>query len=435
MPLSTDPANETDGKTQVQNFSNFVAVAPNDPCELRVEVPSELAAEPSASSGGCGKELESGSFCSFEPQEHRCDETSWSTDDNFSEEASFPKQSQRENDNFSFSSHQLSCPVIIEVFCGTARVTACLKELGLSEAFGVDHETGKAVATVKQLDLTLQRDQEIFLQWLRSPLLVGLFIAPSCGTCSLARNIKLRDKNGRPLRGPVPLRSESFPEGLPGLKGTNLLRVSLANRLYDFVGQVVEEAIKLGLLVVVENPRSSLFWRTRFWKRVAKHFSYVAHQACAYGGSRPKWTVLASNHKCFHSISLGCPGESAWHSHKPWGLVRTEEGFHFSASEETAYPRGLARSIARVFADILMQHGWIPPLEQFQVCSEANLRTMRAVATVQPKASKVPPVVREHKKILVMTAPVSAVHLIPVETMQRLKSAFFFASVIHMQKP
>ena len=99
--------------------------------------------------------------------------------------------------NFSFSEEQIACPVIIEVFCGSARVTASLKELGLFESFGIHHEVSKAIATVRKLDLTLSTDQTIFWQWMKSPLVVGLFWAPPCGTCSLARSIQLRDAMGR----------------------------------------------------------------------------------------------------------------------------------------------------------------------------------------------------------------------------------------------
>ncbi|CAL1147099.1 unnamed protein product [Cladocopium goreaui] len=67
-----------------------------------------------------------------------------------------------------------------EVFCGSARVTASLKELGLVESFGVDHDVDKAIATVKKLDLKIP--------------------------------------------GPVPLRSHELPEGLTGLRGKDRRR-------------------------------------------------------------------------------------------------------------------------------------------------------------------------------------------------------------------
>ena len=332
-------------------------------------------------------------------------------------------QSHFNQDNFSFSTEQITCPVIIEVFCGSARVTASLKELGLVESFGVDHEVGKAIATVRKLDLTLSRDQQIFWQWLKSPLVVGIFWAPPCGTCSLARNIQLRDAYGRKISGPVPLRSRDFPEGLTGLQGRDRRRVSAANKLYEFLAEAIKEAVAMGLIVVVENPRSSLFWLTRFWKSVAKHFNYTAHQACAYGGDRPKWTVLAWNHKRFNQINLCCLGESPSHIHKPWGIVKSERGTHFSTSEEAAYPRGLARAIAKAFADILLNHGWSPPHEFFQVQSDdISLKTMRAIATAQPKASRIPPVVREHKQVVVVRGPTHSLTNMPVEPMQRLKS-------------
>ena len=110
--------------------------------------------------------------------------------------------------SFVFSQVQLSRPVIIEVFCGSARVTASLKSIGLHSSFGVDHDISKAISSAKKLDLTCSGDQRIFLQWLQSPVVAGVFLAPPCGTCSQARNIKLRDPFGRPMRGPIPLRSE-----------------------------------------------------------------------------------------------------------------------------------------------------------------------------------------------------------------------------------
>ena len=152
-----------------------------------------------------------------------------------------------------FSEIQISCPTVIEIFCGSARVTASLKELGLNQSFGVDHDVRKAESTAKRLDLTLKSDQDLFLQWMKSPLVVGIFIAPPCGTCSMARYIKLRDANGRAMHGPIPLRSQQFPEGLPGLTGKNRARVSAANRLYDFVSQIILRGLCLKLIIVVEN--------------------------------------------------------------------------------------------------------------------------------------------------------------------------------------
>ena len=155
-------------------------------------------------------------------------------------------------------------PVIIEIFCGSSRVTACLKAIGLTSSFGVDHIKTKAVSTCKVADLSCTSGQELLMSWLQAENVYGVFLAPPCGTCSLARCIQLRDAKGRKIPGPIPLKSQQFPEGLPGLSKSNALRVSLANELYAFLGKVLRYADSRGLIIVVENPRSSLFWQTKW---------------------------------------------------------------------------------------------------------------------------------------------------------------------------
>ena len=60
---------------------------------------------------------------------------------------------------------------------------------------------------------------QVFLLWIH--------LAPVCGTASRARDIR------RFHNDPKPLRSEEWPEGLPGLSPKELERVSLANRLFE----------------------------------------------------------------------------------------------------------------------------------------------------------------------------------------------------------
>ena len=410
--------------------------------ETEKNSPINNFSEIAASSDSCTKRVDVGNSFLRIDHEHAAAKSDHVIDCNFDdsfEEAkgaklrdNMPSQSQDgmtkpletpECKTFSFNANQLKGPVVIEVFCGSARVTSCLKELGIRGAFGVDHVVDKATSTVKRLDLTVEADQKIFLQWLHSPLVVGVFLAPPCGTCSLARNIQLRDEKGRKMPGPRPLRSAEWPEGLPGLSDKDKARVSAANKLYDFVATIVTQAHSLGLLVVVENPRSSIFWLTRFWKSIQVPVQYTAHQACAYGGERPKWTVLAWNHPRFSVISRCCPGEGVHHQHKPWGLVKSDNGTHFSTSEEAAYPRGLAHTIAKVFAEILTLQGWCPPQEQLHD-TEVTLQSMRAAATAQPKASKMPPVVREHKYVVLVKGPYEQLCTVPILPMQRLKSTW-----------
>ena len=316
----------------------------------------------------------------------------------------------------------LKNPVILEIFCGSARVTACLKMIGLTSSFGVDHIKGKAVSTCKVADLTTQEGQQLLLTWLDAPNVEGVFLAPPCGTCSLARNIILRDCKGRPLPGPVPLRSHLHPEGLLNLSPKNRKRVSLANTLYEFLGKVIRIADSKGLIIVVENPRSSLFWLTKWWKSKGVKLTYTAHQACAYGSERPKWTVLAHNRHHFCKICKSCPGVGKNHVHKPWGVINTHDSSHFATSEETAYPLPLAGAIATAFARSLMDKGWQPPVDSLDLdWNSVSFAKIRASVGDQPKASKLPPMVREHKYILLIKGPQESLNQVPVKPRERLK--------------
>ena len=56
---------------------------------------------------------------------------------------------------------------MLELFCGTAGVTACFKRSGFHNAVAVDKTRHKgALAGVVSLDMTRQQDQRLVSQWL-----------------------------------------------------------------------------------------------------------------------------------------------------------------------------------------------------------------------------------------------------------------------------
>ena len=113
---------------------------------------------------------------------------------------------------------QSACPVVFEVFCGTARVTRALRQNGWRCAHGIDHvQKAEAQRHVLVADLTTSEGQGRLRFWMTCPYLVGVFLAPPCGTASLARLIPVLDDWGQPLPLPRPLRSSDYPEGLPDL--------------------------------------------------------------------------------------------------------------------------------------------------------------------------------------------------------------------------
>ena len=291
----------------------------------------------------------------------------------------------------------ISHPFVIEICAGSARVTMSLQKLGLASSFGVDRTIQKNGGKTLVADLTSSEGQALCNLWLSSPNLLGVFIAPPCGTCSRARGIPVWLPNGKCIPGPRPLRSDEYPPGLRGLRWLDRVRVTSANRLYHYITEVAMSCIKRGLIVCIENPRNSLYWRTSFFRPLRKFLHFTAHQACAYGSMRPKNTALAHNNQHFDSINKTCPGESSSHVHKPWGIVgKTKK---FATAEETAYPMQLAYSIAFAFAQAAVDKGWKPPQQSLTPPDEVSYHFLRSITGVQPKASKLPPVVSEFKSI------------------------------------
>ena len=267
----------------------------------------------------------------------------------------------------------------------------------MKSSFGVDKIRSKNVmSSVVLADLTTREGEQLLMNWLSMPNVVGIFLAPPCGSASRARQIPLKRKFGRRRNGPRPLRSDQFPNGIPNLNPSELSRVSLANRLYHLTAKLVKWADEHGCIFVVENPQFSLFWATCFWTEVAHLAMYSIFHSCQYGGKRKKKTMLAFNVRDFSVISATCPGQTAKHKHEKRGVRKNNQ---FATAEETAYPMGLAKMIAITFARVLLRHGIAPlpdTLDQVQECSLQSLQKMRASTGQQIRSSKIPPLVRTY---------------------------------------
>ena len=279
------------------------------------------------------------------------------------------------------SAFAIAHPVILEVFAGTARVTSCLKHLGFTSSFGVDIDSSKSVSTCRVADLSTAEGQNLCLQWAR-------------------------------------LRSDSEPDGLTNLTGKNLTRVQLANATYRFLADLIIELLPRGIIILVENPQRSIFWLTSFWSKVQSHFHYISCEACAFGGRRPKKTAFAVSRPGFESLQKFCPGPECQKQHLPWGQSG-QGSTGFATSEETAYPPQMAMQIALCFAHILHTSGHPLKPSSFD-SSDARYAalTARAVSGEQPKAARIPPLVSEHARIVVVRSDTKLP--LPCDFMQRL---------------
>ena len=273
--------------------------------------------------------------------------------------------------------------VILEIFCGTAGVSAALRSLGMENCIALDKFLPKhPLSSITKLDLSIEANQQLVLSWLHHPKVLGAFLAPPRVTARRARDIALEGEEV-----PQPLRSVEEPDGIAGLTAHDLIKIEQSNILFEFTARVTALCFSLGKVCVVEHPLNSLFWQTTFWKDMATDvpLHYAAHQACAYGAKRPTWTCLASTHQHIMAISLVCDGK---HQHEPYN---TRQVF--------AYPLKLCQEIALFFSRCLSSMDIFFDPVDLTKCSTA---AAKAASNTQPNKPVLPPLIPEFKNKLII---------------------------------
>ena len=223
------------------------------------------------------------------------------------------------------------------------------------DSFGVDHKVGKQRVKTICLDLSVEANQQLVEQWCLSGKFLWVHWGIPCGTASRARFRRLSRKR----HGPPPLRTDRWPDGVPGLSGINLVRVRLSNRLYAFMARLIPKLHQRGIIWSVENPWTSLLWKTSYWRRLEKLRPwYCELHNCMFGGSRLKRTCIASSCSAIMSLAIKCDGQ---HSHAPW-LV--QQGV-FDTSLEAEYTPALAKALAQCVLEFVAGEFKLPNIQQF----------------------------------------------------------------------
>ena len=172
------------------------------------------------------------------------------------------------------------------------------------------------------------------------------FIAAAldCSTKSRAREIPRQFDDGRPA--PSPLRSETYPEGLPHLSGRDAERVAKDNLACSFVLQEIHDLASRGGASVRENPWRSLHWFTQqerdMWD--SGLWRDKRYSACVFAGVRSKSQCLRHN---LDEID-DWPVMDCHHSHDPeeWAPSVVDGVRVFPSKEEAEYTAPLAFSVA-----------------------------------------------------------------------------------------
>ena len=276
----------------------------------------------------------------------------------------------------------------MELFCGSGNLTYAMKHF-FPDSFGVDHKVGKQRVKVICLDLTREDHQELIYQWATSGTCLWVHFGIPCGTASRARFKRLSKK----IHGPPPLRSSRWPDGLPNVSGTNLLRLRAANRLYAFMSKLILKLDAAGITWTVENPWSSLLWETSYWQTIDEKLRpfYCELHNCMFGGQRLKKTCIASNRKSVMGLNILCSGD---HDRAPWSI---QDGI-FDTAREAEYTPALAKALATVILESIageykltnvVQHAKKLKVSHFQAIAAGRQPTKSLVMQTVPEFSHV----------------------------------------------
>ena len=108
--------------------------------------------------------------------------------------------------------------------------------------------------------------------------------------------------------GPGAIRSNSHVLGWPWLKGKDLEKVKVANRMVRIVAHLCRECMRFKVAWSVEIPRTSLAWSSPSLRRLAStpkaHYHYL--DFCQLGTACRKSTTLLSHGIDLSPLSLRC---------------------------------------------------------------------------------------------------------------------------------
>lgn len=135
-------------------------------------------------------------------------------------------------------------------------------------------------------DLCNPTNLEFWRDRIRSRQVIGMHASPPCETYSEARFIEIFNDEGTRI-GPRPLRSWSFPWGLPGLSGKELRQVSIGNLLFYVAMIFASWFMASGGCASVEHPKGGkpsegrfAIWFASFLQRLERHEDCYQHTFC-----------------------------------------------------------------------------------------------------------------------------------------------------------
>ncbi len=201
----------------------------------------------------------------------------------------------------------------LEIFAATARLTACLRSLGLVDSVGID--CTMPTRSIIKLDLLQPSHLQLVQDLITNRACVYVHFAPPCGTASRVRLIQYSDGSM-----PPPLRNDDYPNGLPWLTEDQQERVNKANQLHHITCEHIVLCQENSILWSCENPGRSFMWQTTSFQHLFSTIECISTEMhhCMFGSSRRKLTRSVYNIQSFHQLHQMRDNQ---HEHEPWYVI------------------------------------------------------------------------------------------------------------------
>ena len=267
----------------------------------------------------------------------------------------------------------------LEVFAGSARLTASLRRSGFTDSVGLDSKLrAKLPAPVLCIDLMDDKSRPIVDSLLDSPNLCYIHFRPPV----------------------TPGRSLQHPDGLPDLEARDsalFSRVSRVNQLWDLTGEILRRAFQAGVLFSCENPVTSHLWASSGFAPLAIDLPLLrtTFDHCAYGGSRPKTSLLLHCVPLLSSLDQRCDGR---HQHASWSPAVGA----LNRLDDLSYPNQLCRDWANLLVQQLVTLGAHAPPAELSQLDPDDLSAARAATNAQIGRRR-PPLVPEFRSFVRLT--------------------------------
>ena len=285
-----------------------------------------------------------------------------------------------------FSPEECFC---IEVFSGSAGLTAEMRSI-FPTSFGKDHKVTRPKSKVISLDLQNEHNQRLLLEWSSRPTCLWIHFGVPCGTASRSRDIRMSDTH----HGPLPMRSDQHPDGLPSwqLARSALVRLRAANRLYRLTVRIIRN-LNPHTVWSVENPSRSYLWQTSYFQQLLQSgevFRFEYHM-CMFGGLRFKRADLLTNCCEFADAIRECDNQ---HTHLPYSVHNNR----FDTSLEAEYPKDFCKALVQVVQfHNNSKFGWKLGMQQ-----QPKRSQQAALASGSQPLKKIQPLVQEYSHIEVV---------------------------------